>query len=272
MIASPGDVAKERQLIRDVIAEWTAVHSVDKATVLLPVSWESHSAPEMGERPQAIINERILKDCDILVACFWTRIGSPTGVAVSGTIEEIDEHTASGKPAMIYFSDAPVRMDSVDPEQYGALETFRQACKARGLYETYDSLSDFREKFSRQLAVTMIRLTGSEPTESRDNPLIGGRTGVAPPVHELSVQARKLLKTASEDNSGGIMYLTVIGGPVIQSNSVLLNKPGDARDTARWEGAIRDLEDAGLITALSPKREYFRLTNLGYDTADGISV
>ena len=76
MIASPSDVAKERQLIRDVIQEWNAIHAEDRRIVLMPVGWETHSAPDMGDRPQAIINKQLLKSCDLLVAVFWTRVFS----------------------------------------------------------------------------------------------------------------------------------------------------------------------------------------------------
>src|SRR5580658_3645242 len=98
MIASPGDVSAERQLARDVFYEWNSIHSEDRGLVLLPIGWETHSTPEMGDRPQAIINRQVLADCDLLVAMFWTRIGSPTGTSVSGTVEEIEEHRRLGKP------------------------------------------------------------------------------------------------------------------------------------------------------------------------------
>lgn len=78
MIASPGDVASERAIIRDVIYEWNAVHSSPRNIVLMPIGWESHSSPEMGASPQTIINEQILDKCDLLVGVFWTRIGTPT--------------------------------------------------------------------------------------------------------------------------------------------------------------------------------------------------
>ncbi|TOH23138.1 DUF4062 domain-containing protein, partial [Vibrio parahaemolyticus] len=52
MIASPGDVASERSIIRDVIYEWNAVHSSSRNIVLLPIGWESHSSPEMGHSAQ----------------------------------------------------------------------------------------------------------------------------------------------------------------------------------------------------------------------------
>lgn len=78
MIASPGDVASERTIVRDVIYEWNAVHSNARNIVLLPIGWESHSSPEMGASPQTIINNQVLAKCDLLIGVFWTRIGTAT--------------------------------------------------------------------------------------------------------------------------------------------------------------------------------------------------
>ena len=62
--------------------------------MLEPVGWETHSVPELGDRPQAIINRQILRESDLLIAVFWTRIGTATGAHPSGTVEEIEEHLA----------------------------------------------------------------------------------------------------------------------------------------------------------------------------------
>jgi len=152
MIASPGDVEEERNIIREAIHEWNSIHSKVRKIVLLPVGWDNDSTPEMGDRPQAIINYQLLKECDLLVAVFWTRIGTATSRAVSGTVEEIEEHLRAGKPAMIYFSNAPVEPDSIDTAQYAALKEFKRICKEKGLIGNYQSKADFRGKFSRQLA------------------------------------------------------------------------------------------------------------------------
>ena len=72
----------------------------------------------MEDRAQEVISRQLLKDCDLLVAAFWTRLGSRTGKSPSGTVEEIEEHLEAGKPAMIYFSSVPVEMGSADPEQW----------------------------------------------------------------------------------------------------------------------------------------------------------
>jgi hypothetical protein len=90
MIASPSDVAEERRSIRDIIHTWNAIHAEYGKLVLLPLSWESHASPLLGDRAQAIIDKQVLERCDLLVAVFWTRLGSPTGEASSGTVEEIN--------------------------------------------------------------------------------------------------------------------------------------------------------------------------------------
>jgi hypothetical protein len=99
--------------------------------VLMPVGWETHSSPALGNRAQAIINGQLLKQADLLFTVLWTRLSSPAGVTASGTLEEIEAHLTADKPAMIYFSSAPVRLDSVDNEQDSALKSFTDSCKRR---------------------------------------------------------------------------------------------------------------------------------------------
>ena len=151
MIASPNDVATERNIVRAIIYEWNAVHSNSRKIALLPIGWETHSSPEIGNTPQDIINRQILDKCDLLVGVFWTRIGTSTRDYASGTVEEIEKHVRSDKPAMLYFSNLPVLPDSVDADQYKKLKDFKETYKDKSLFETYDSLADFKDKFYRQL-------------------------------------------------------------------------------------------------------------------------
>ncbi|HEY2170017.1 MAG TPA: DUF4062 domain-containing protein, partial [Candidatus Angelobacter sp.] len=132
MIASPGDVQPERQTARDVIHEWNDTYAHQRV-VLLPMGWESHSSPEMGDRPQAIINQQLLNQCDLLVAIFWTRLGTATGEAASGTVEEITKHVAAGKPAMVYFSKSPIEPGRINREQYDAVLEYQAECRKNGL-------------------------------------------------------------------------------------------------------------------------------------------
>jgi hypothetical protein len=101
LIASPSDVDEERDTAVRVIQEWNDLYSYSRKVVLLPLRWETHTAPEYGTRPQEIINRAIVDECDLLVGIFWTRIGSPTGSADSGTLEEIERVATAGKPINI---------------------------------------------------------------------------------------------------------------------------------------------------------------------------
>lgn len=264
IIASPGDVSAERAVVRELLSEWNTVHSDRAKTVLLAVGWETHSVPEMGDRPQAIINKQILWDCDLLVGVFWTRIGTATGQFASGTVEEIEEHLKTGKPAMLYFSDAPVVPDSIDPSQYGQLGAFKKSCQSRGLYESYGDLSEFRTKFYRQLQLKL----------NRDSYFQGpGRVGspeVAelPEVPSLSKEAAFLLKECGADAQAVIMNVSYIGGQAIQVRGTNLIEDGNDRSRAVWTSALLELESLGYIEPMSAKRELFRITKTGYEALD----
>ena len=158
LISSPSDVIEERRFIPEIIHSWNEFNSEVFGVVLLPVMWETHSTPEMGERPQAIINKQIVEGSDILIGTFWTRIGTKTGVSESGTVEEIEEFIKSGKPTLIYFSLRPVIPDSIDLEQYERLKEFKQKCEQEGLIDNYSTIEDLRNKLVRHLTSKIISL------------------------------------------------------------------------------------------------------------------
>lgn len=257
--------------MRNVVHEWNAVHSEDKAVVLLPISWETHAQPSMGQRPQAIINKQILHGCDVLVAVFWTRLGSSTGAAPSGTVEEINEHHAAGKPTMIYFSNAPVRPESVDDVQYKALRTFRAECEVRGLIETYESLDEFHEKFARQLAQLVIAefSTGDddEAAAFAVDQMAGARN---PIIGSLSRASRELLIACTEDKNGVVLRVQTMGGLDILTNGRQFAEQGNPRSEAEWDGALSQLRQLGLVQDIGRKGEVFRVTDVGYQVADSI--
>ncbi len=267
MIASPSDVTAERNIIREVLSEWNTINAEENNIVLLPVSWESHAVPEMGDRPQAIINKQVLKECDLLVGVFWTRIGTDTGEYVSGTVEEIEEHIKLGKPAMLYFSQAPVMPDSVDQDQYNKLRGFKETCKERGLFETYTDLNDFRSNFYRQLQL-ILNKNDYFTHEAKINEIESVDVVTHSSIPQLTRDAQILLKAASKDPHGQILRLHFIGGVKIQTNSKQFVIDKSPKEIAKWEGAIDELENLGLIKAGNPKREIFSVTREGFEVAE----
>jgi hypothetical protein len=153
LIASPRDVEEERKIVREEIARWNSMHAESMAIVLLPVGWETDATPDLRERGQAVINRHV-DNCDLLVGIFWTRIGTPTPEAESGTIEEIERANANGKRCIIYFSNKPVPPSNIDQQQYYRLQQYKQAIT--GLRDEYKDVSEFREKVFRHITTSIL--------------------------------------------------------------------------------------------------------------------
>jgi hypothetical protein len=231
----------------------------------------------MGERAQEIINKQLVRDSDLLVGMFWTRIGTPTGEARSGTVEEIEEHLRAGKPVMLYFSSAPVRPDSVDDEQYRALRDFKEWCRQRGLVEEYESIGEFRDKFQRQLAQTVVR---TFPVPELSGGLAAGLDAVkigAPPsgtrpedsrLRGLSEETRQLLKEATRDRNGTVLMTDTMGGLSVETNGRDFVSKGDARSEAQWRRAVQELSQRGLLERRDARGEVFSITDEGYRVGD----
>lgn len=277
MIASPGDVQVERQAAREIIHEWNAIHSLSRSIALLPLGWDTHSHPSMEDRAQEVINSQVLEDADLLVAMFWTRIGTPTGKAASGTVEEIEKHIAAGKPAMIYFSNAPVRPDSVDEEQYRTLKDFKADLAKRGLIDTYDTPVEFGTKFRRHLASKVYQDAFFE-TASPEGAAADDETwadalvvGTRDKASKMSQEAKLLLIEAAQDQNGTIIYSRHMAGESLSTHGREFIEDGaSARERALWRNVMQELEIAGFIRPIGHKGQIFEVTHAGHEAADFI--
>lgn len=267
MIASPSDVSEERNIIREVIHDWNNVNAEQKRVVLMPYSWETHISPELGVRPQELINNRVLTNCDLLIGVFWTRLGTPTGVSLSGTVEEIEGHIMAMKPAMIYFSTKPIAPDKIDSEQYEALRVFKAKCMTIGLVSSYEKLEAFKELVYKHLQLILdgntylkrlIEQNNKETTDSNDD-----NQSIS-----ISDEAKELLLTASSTEDGHILTIAAIGGRFIQAGGKTISAGINGRENAKWEHALQELVSYRLVVDRGNKGEFFELTHEGWEFAD----
>jgi hypothetical protein len=271
MIASPGDVPAERDAATNVIYRWNAIHARKNNTVLLPVRWETHSTSDLGDRAQQLINDRVLKYCDLLVGIFWTKLGTPTGKAESGTAEEIKEHLAAGKPAMVFFSRQPVVLESIDRDEFDRLQVFKKWCRERGITWDYEGPVDFERKFDHQLQLQIN--TNPQLNEIlKSDPNVFPPTIIAglPQIPDLSKEAIELLATAAKDR-GQILVLDVIGGRIIQAGGKQFGS-SDRRIIANYAFAMEELESKDLIRARGLERQVFQVTKQGYDLIEKLDL
>ena len=157
VVASPGDVSAERRLTRDVIYEWNDHNAHREGAVLLPVLWETHAVPELGDRSQAIINRQLIESSQLLVCIFWSRIGTPAGEADSGTLEEINRFIAAGKPVMVYFCKRPLPQDH-DEKQWQRLKKFKNGIKKNGLVYEFENEVELAKMLTQHLSLKLTTL------------------------------------------------------------------------------------------------------------------
>lgn len=169
LIASPSDLSEERAAAAEAINEWNAQHSATQMVVLLPVAWETHARPSMGDRPQAILNNQFVDDCDILIGMFWARFGTDTGKAPSGSVEEIDRTAAAGKPVMIYFSDRPIAPSAINLDQLSKLASFKAETMKSALVGQFTSTTDLKARLAKDLhgQVQALQLSRRKPRMTR---------------------------------------------------------------------------------------------------------
>lgn len=159
IIASPRDVSDERKIIREEIAKWNSIHTLQMKMILMAVGWETDATPDLQERGQAVINRQLVDTCDLLIGVFWTRLGTLTLQAESGTVEEIERAHNEGKRCIVYFSDQAVSPSATDQKQYKRLQKYKDELNKTGLTDTYKTLEEFREKVFRHITASVLEIT-----------------------------------------------------------------------------------------------------------------
>lgn len=120
------------------------------------MNWRTHAHPEVGRRAQALINRQFADRSDVVLAIFWRRLGSPTGKAPSGTIEEIERAQRRHKKVMVYFSQRPgIDEGRLDPGEQSKIEQFKQKLGQNAIYGNYTSVKEFETAVRKDLALVM---------------------------------------------------------------------------------------------------------------------
>jgi nucleoside 2-deoxyribosyltransferase len=259
MVGSPSDIASALSVVREALARWNVMHSEDKGVVFLPLSWQTHSSPELGNSAQTILNRQLITRSDLLIAVFWTRLGTPTAEADSGTVEEILKHIEQGKPVMIYFCERDTPRGT-DRDQLEKVEAFRS--QVEGLYDTFKADDELREKVERHLNEKLREHSYFAAAHASESVMA---ETVTEPV--ISKEALDFLIAATKDSSAQIVRIETAGGIVIGTHGK--GRPSNsARDSAKNEGIIKELEAANLIEDRDGDRGRFHVTFEGFEYVD----
>ena len=163
-VASPGDVAAERDHVADVAAALNRNTAAERDVYFRVLGWKTDARPRVHEQgPQGPIDEDLpIDQCDIVVGILWKRFGTPIPEMGGETGTEHEIRTAiaasrkSRKPeVVICFNDAPYRpKDVAESKQATRVLEFRE--EIRGLELVYDGADDFRDKIRDYLEKYLI--------------------------------------------------------------------------------------------------------------------
>ena len=154
-LCGPSDVAKEIAFATEVINDWNCQHGEQRGFWVKHQHWSTDSYPDAQETGQGAINKQLIDSTDILVAIFWSRIGTATANAESGTVEEIQLAIKRGRKVMVYFSDLEPLPAGAPTEQVNRLWAFRQQLRSEKSCWTFQSRSRFRDDFTNHLALVL---------------------------------------------------------------------------------------------------------------------
>ena len=174
LLAGPSDVKREIRVACKVIESWNAANSHLENTFLQAIYWDTHAFPAIGDRPQAVINRQLVDRCDLLIAIFWKSIGSPTGVAASGTIEEIQRFRDSSRPVMLYFSEAAFPHDA-DITKVDQVRQYKKSIN-NGLYWVFKTSSQFRQQLTVHLPQAIAQFRSAATSELRSDDWLQDQT------------------------------------------------------------------------------------------------
>jgi tetratricopeptide (TPR) repeat protein len=175
--------------------------------------WETDAHPGFhADGPQGLIDKLMnLRESDLVVGIFWTRFGTPTTKAPSGTVHElqlaIESWRATQKPqVMVYFNGRPYRAKTqAELDQWGGVLKFRGEFPPEGLWWEYPGARQFEPLFRQHL--TKWLLTESTPGAPKVD-----ITAFEPPVFDRRIvrpEARQLLTLS---NAHGVVAVEGLGG------------------------------------------------------------
>jgi hypothetical protein len=166
-LSSPGDVAKERQLARDLIARLNKDHLLKDRVRLEAVSWDDPDAPPSmpaNLSPQQAVNRGLAMpcDCDIVVVLFWNRMGTELDPSEglkangepyqSGTEWEFENALAAptqpDRPVILLYRKTGFTPDASDPDNPELQEQLDQRRKVNAFFAALKEMKRFAIEFT----------------------------------------------------------------------------------------------------------------------------
>jgi hypothetical protein len=175
-VASPSDVRDEREQLETLISEMNKIWGKTLSVIFELIKWETDIYPAFGSDPQSVINSQLDDDYDVFIGILWSKFGTKTPRAESGTLEEFERaysrlKSEYNKPEiMMYFKDTPLPPSKISPADMLKIQEFKESISSRGgIYGTFEDATGFQSSLRAHLSAVaqkFMKLRTDETTET----------------------------------------------------------------------------------------------------------
>jgi hypothetical protein len=172
-LASPGDVSKEREIVKKVVDRINTIH-VGKYRIILK-AWEEYFTPNIGRIQDNIFRDTNFSSADIFVGIFWSRCGTPSGAInpetdkeyEGGSIEEVEkvlqmakEKKMSFERLLLYYCERKIPPEKENPCQAEKLKEYfiHLEKEHRASINRYKTLENFEKIIWRDIEFVVERI------------------------------------------------------------------------------------------------------------------
>jgi hypothetical protein len=174
LVSSPADVSSDVATVVAAIHRWNVTYGKTFGANVLALHWGSHAAAEYGVRPQEALNRQLVEEAEIVIALLWHRLGSDTGEAESGTVEEIETAHARGAHVAVLRCTRDIPAAQVDADQIRRLDDYINRIRDSALILDYSDETVLRERVetiltrvvSTSAAQAIVQAQGGGPRDA----------------------------------------------------------------------------------------------------------
>ena len=150
MVGNPSDVNLLAERVLAVVNKCSTQFSISHNLALVPHHWTTSTHPSAFNDAQSSINLQLVKECDLMIAIFGSKVGTPTkNNDYGGTAEEIEEHLRLGHEVMVYFSSTVSA--NLLPDDFNRYHNFRNLLRNRMYTFDYENTDDLEKKVEQSL-------------------------------------------------------------------------------------------------------------------------
>jgi len=172
-ISAPDEVRTQIKAVAKIVDQLNDAHGKHLGIRLRLIYWRRDVVPGLGPDSQEVINTQIGEDYEIFLGLLWTRFGTPTPRAGSGTEEEFNRAYARWQTnpeslaVMMYFSEVSISPSAIDVHQLAKVRDFRSGIQDQGIYSVFKTRSEFKSLVDTHLSHHMHKWS-SKPVKTAE--------------------------------------------------------------------------------------------------------